>query len=120
MKKIYVFECVEEGTNFISLSKDEFLCPDCDDVCELLGESDASFLLPEVLEYIFEEGKEGGTFKVVYRDGKKKIVRVRKKKRPATSAQKAAAAKARKYAHTPEAEKKRRKSMMARRKAGAD
>lgn len=61
--------------------------------------------------------KEGTDYKevTVFRDGKPCKVRKRKKKGISTDAQKRAAENARKYAHTNEANAKRRKSISARR-----
>lgn len=55
--------------------------------------------------------------KVVFRDGKRVVINTRKRKVVPTQAQVNAAINASKYAHTAEAEEKRRKSLNARREA---
>lgn len=141
--KLYAHRCNKEGTEFISI-QDSLTCPDCGDKCEKVEEGDTREQTADIAVYIVESGLvrvqtvEGKKVvkkvkrklsccsksvseqeevdeakKVVYVDGKK-VVRTIRKKVPATAAQRAAAANARKYAHTSEADHKRKKSMQAR------
>ena len=70
---------------------------------------------PKTLSGISEIGVTESRVVTVYRDGKPYKVKKREKKSISTDAQRSAAANARKYAHTDEANKKRRKSINARR-----
>lgn len=67
-------------------------------------------------DVVLESKKEkAGKKKTIYTNGKRKVIITRKKYNPSSAAQKAAALNASRFAHTPAADKKRRKSMMARR-----
>lgn len=69
----------------------------------------------EDLEDLIEETKTKGKKYVVYNNGKRRIVTARGKKK-VTKAVLNSISNARRYAHTPEADKKRSRSMKARRK----
>lgn len=115
---VYVYECLSEGNKFLSPMKEIFCCDDCGSECSYLG-SDSILSLPEdVIDFVSEEGNNGYKLKVIYTNGKKKLKRVKVRKVLATAAQKKAAENARKYAHTPSADAKRRKSFAARSSEG--
>ena len=83
-----------------------------------LGESydiDNESELEEDSEDLIEETKTKGKKYVVYNNGKRRIVTARGKKK-VTKAVLNSISNARRYAHTPEADKKRSRSMKARRK----
>lgn len=112
--RVYNLKCPNCDVEYISLNKVEEC--ECGDICEVISEDRINNLDRDIRDLILEENT--GKIKIVYRHGKKKIVKVRKKKnkRP-TAAQLRAAANARKYAHTPQAKKNFRKSIAARREA---
>lgn len=106
--KVYAYICEHDGGEYVSL-EDSLCCPECGLECKKVEEGSTNSYSGNVSLYIIE----AVTSKVVYIDGKKVLKKVRKKK-IATEAQKKAAENARKFAHTPQAGAKRRKSMAAR------
>jgi hypothetical protein len=112
--KVFNYKCPKDNMEFISL-EEGVVCEECGTACEVISEGDTEMMDSGIVSILEEEG----TVKTVrYRDGKKVIVMRKKKKHPATPAQKQAAANARKYAHTSQADKKRKKSLVARKDAG--
>lgn len=111
---VYKCVCPNDGSEYI-VNESKFFCVDCGGLCNVVSEG-KNELLPNGIDKMI---LESGAVKIVYKDGKKVVVKVRKKKKSiATPAQKEALKKARLKAHTPDADKKRRKSMNARRDAG--
>ncbi len=94
-------------------------CDECYGECGVVEQHNMDKVSDKVILMLVEAPKSGHKLVVVFRDGKKTIIKKRKKKRfEGTPAQKQAALKAGRHAHTAEAKIKRRKSVLARKEAG--
>jgi hypothetical protein len=92
---------------------------ECGGICDVITTHKFTKLNEYVLYMLDEAVLSGTKLKVVFKDGKKSVVKKRKKARhEGTPDQKRAIANARRFAHTPTAKMKRRKSVLARKDAG--
>lgn len=104
------------------ITKDEIfeeeLSEDAIDGDDLIAEEMPSKMLTDWAAKHVSEDVIFEAFRIVFRDGKKVKVPIKRKRKRASAKQKAALKKARRKAHSGSASKKRRKSMKLRKRAG--
>ena len=113
---VYESFCSGCGETFITL-EGVITCDECDEVCEIITKYDIDELDGDTVVLLDEGISSRHVLVTTFRDGKKIIVKRKRKKNKATLAQRKALEIARGNAHSGGARLKRRRSVMARRDA---